>query len=458
MDLPIFFADYFGTRTLVGVIAIVHVWINHAFAVGMIPLVVGVEWWAHRTNRPEWDALAHKILGVCFIVTTSVGALTGVGIWLSTALVNPYAMGSLLRVFYWAWFSEWVVFVAEVSLILVYYLTWKRLTGQRKSRHIRIGVLLGLMSWLTMAIIVAILGFMMNPGSWLEQRDLLTGFTNPIYLPQLLFRTAAALTMAGSLALALSIAFTDRESSLQTQAIKLFSGWSLFWLVPTLIGGLAYHHVIPQAMLDNMPVAFGTQAWQDLYGKLVHLTVLAVAAVALFALWGLWQPLRANPLVWIVPVLLLTGLMGYFERTREFIRKPYAIGYYMYANGIRVDEVPHLVKTGVLANCSWTANRRVTGQNKEGAGRDLFMVLCSRCHTLNGINSVKDNLAKMYPGQTTWSSAAIESFLKNIHGARSFMPPFIGNADERAALAAVLGPRGNGRDIPPPVAVAAIDE
>ena len=157
-------------------------------------------------------------------------------------------------------------------------------------------------------------------------------------------------------------------------------------------------------------------------------------------------------------MLLLTGLMGYFERTREFIRKPYAIGYYMYANGIRVDEVPHLVKTGVLANCSWTANRRVTGQNKEGAGRDLFMVLCSRCHTLNGINSVKDNLAKMYPGQTTWSSAAIESFLKNIHGARSFMPPFIGNADERAALAAYLATLGNRRDIPPPVAVAAIDE
>jgi len=180
MDLPIYFADYFGTRTVIGVIAIIHVWVNHAFAVGMAPLIVVLEWWAHRHGREEWDELAYRILGVCFIVTTSVGALTGVGIWLSSALINPYAIGSLLRVFYWAWFTEWLVFVSEVVLILIYFLTWKRMTGARKVAHIRVGVLLAVMSWLTMAIIVGILGYMMNPGDWLQQRSLLSGFLNPI--------------------------------------------------------------------------------------------------------------------------------------------------------------------------------------------------------------------------------------------------------------------------------------
>lgn len=458
MDLPIFFADYFGTRTLIGVIAIIHVWINHAFAVGMMPLVVAVEWWAHRRNQPEWDALAYRILSVSFIVTTTVGALTGVGIWLSSALINPYAIGSLLRVFYWAWFTEWIVFVAEVALILVYFLTWKRMSGLRKSAHIRIGVLLGVMSWLTMAIIVAILGFMMNPDSWLERGDLLSAFANPIYLPQLLFRTAVALTMAGSLALALTLVFTGRDSQLRARAIRAFSGWSLFWLIPTLIGGLAYYHAIPLAMLGNMPVALSTLAWQQLYGQLVQATLAAIAAVGLFALWGIWQPQRARTLTWIVPLLLLIGLMGYFERAREFTRKPYVIGYYMYSNGIRVDDVPYLVKTGVLANSTWTQHSRVTSQNKEAAGRDLFMVLCSRCHTLNGINSIGGNLARMYPGRTTWSAAAIESFLKNIHGARPFMPPFIGTAEERGALAAYLATLANRRDIPPPVAARTISE
>ena len=456
MDLPIFFADYFGTRTLIGVIAVIHVWINHAFAVGMVPLVVGIEWWAHRKNQPEWDTLAYRILSVSFVVTTTIGALTGVGIWLSSALVNPYAIGSLLRVFFWAWFTEWIVFVSEVALILAYFLTWKRMTGLRKSAHIRVGVLLGVMSWLTMAIIVAILGFMMNPGHWLERSDLLSAFVNPIYLPQLLFRTALALTMAGSLALALTLVFTNRDSQLRTQAIRTFCGWSLFWLAPTLVGGMAYYHAIPLAMLDNMPVALGTQAWQQLYGQLVQTTFVAVAAVGLFTLWGIWQPQRARTLTWVVPLLLLIGLMGYFERAREFIRKPYVIGYYMYSNGIRVDDVPHLVKTGVLANSNWTRHRQVTSQNREDAGRDLFMVLCSRCHTLNGINSVRDNLEKMYPGRSTWSPAAIESFLKNMHGARSFMPPFIGTAEERGALAAYLATLAHRRDILPPVAARTI--
>jgi len=454
MDLPIFTTDFFGTRAFIGIIAILHVWINHAFAVGMLPLVAGVEWWAHRKNRPEWDELAYKILFVCFVVTTTVGALTGVGIWLSTALGNPYAIGSLLRVFYWAWFSEWIVFVSEISLILAYFLTWKRMTGPRKSAHVRIGVVLGVMSWLTMAVIVGILGFMMNPGAWLEQRDLLAGFVNPIYLPQLLFRTAAALAMAGSLALALTLAFTDRGSPLRAQAIRAFSGWTLFWLVPTLAGGLAYYHVIPQAMLDNMPVALGTQAWENLYGRLVQATFAAVGLVALFALWGLWKPLKANAVTWVVPVLLLTGLIGYFERAREFIRKPYVIGYYMYANGIRVGDVPYLLKTGVLANSDWTQHRQVTAQNEEAAGRDVFWVLCSRCHTLNGINSIRGNLEGLYPGQERWDPEAIESFLKNMHGARPYMPPFIGTVEERKALAAYLATLRARRDIPPPPAVA----
>jgi len=454
MDFPIFHAEFFGGRSLIAAIAILHVWINHAFAVGMIPLVVGVEWWAHRHNRPDWDDLAYKILFVCFLVTTTVGALTGVGIWLSTALVNPYAIGSLLRVFYWAWFAEWIVFVTEVSLIMAYFLTWKRMTGDRKPAHIRIGIVLGVMSWLTMAVIVAILGFMMNPGAWLEQGDLLSGVTNPIYLPQLLFRTPIAMAMAGALALALTGYFTKRGSALRAQAVRAFSGWMLFWLLPTLVGGIVYYQVIPQGMLSNMPVAFGTQAWESRFGLLVQANLTAVALIAVFALWGLWRPLKANAAVWVVPLLLLIGVMAYFERAREFIRKPYAIGYYLYANGIRTSDVPYLLKTGVLANSSWTAHRQVTEPNKVKAGRDVFMVLCSRCHTLNGVNSIRDNLSRMYQGQTAWDSAAIETFLKNMHGARPYMPPFIGTEAERAALAAYLATLKDRRDIPPPVAEA----
>ena len=104
MDFPIYHLDFFGDRMLIAFIAVVHVIINHAFAVGAMPLITLMEWWGWRKGDRDMDNLAHRILWVCFIVTTTLGALTGVGIWLSIALVNPSAIGSLIRVFFWAWF------------------------------------------------------------------------------------------------------------------------------------------------------------------------------------------------------------------------------------------------------------------------------------------------------------------------------------------------------------------
>ena len=184
MDFPVFHLDFMGNRMLIAVIAIVHVIINHAMAVGLMPLVTILEYRGFRLsmiNKDEaekWDNLAYKILFVAFVVTTSFGALTGVGIWFSVSLVNPASIGSLIRVFYGAWFTEWIVFVLEVGAIMVYFLTWKNSLSSEKAKrnHVMTGVFLSIFSWLTMAIIVAILGFMMDPGNWLNKQNLITGF------------------------------------------------------------------------------------------------------------------------------------------------------------------------------------------------------------------------------------------------------------------------------------------
>ena len=151
MDFPVFHLDFFGNRLLIATIATLHVLINHMLAVGAIPLVAFLEWRGLQSGDRRWDQLAYRLLFVCFVITTSLGALTGVGIWLSTSLVNPHAIGSLIRVFFWAWFLEWLVFVAEVLCIMVYYLTWKTF-ADRKRLHIGIGVTLAFFSWVTMAV------------------------------------------------------------------------------------------------------------------------------------------------------------------------------------------------------------------------------------------------------------------------------------------------------------------
>ena len=89
MDLPVFHLDFLNNRMLIAIIAILHVIINHAMAVGGIPLVTFLEWRGLKQRDPEWDRIAHRIMTVFFVVTTTVGALTGVGIWFSASLINP---------------------------------------------------------------------------------------------------------------------------------------------------------------------------------------------------------------------------------------------------------------------------------------------------------------------------------------------------------------------------------
>ena len=120
MDFPLFHLDLIGNRLLIAIIATLHVIISHSLGVGGIAIVAWME--KKGLQDPRWDSIAKKTLFVFFIVTTTVGAMTGVGIWLSASLVNPTAIASLIRVFFWAWFVEWIVFFTEVVLILFYYL------------------------------------------------------------------------------------------------------------------------------------------------------------------------------------------------------------------------------------------------------------------------------------------------------------------------------------------------
>ena len=285
MDFPLFHLAYFGDRTLIAVIAILHVLINHAFAVGFIPLVVVLERQAAARGDAAGDALAKRFMGVAFVLTTTIGALTGVGIWLSTALINPEAIGSLLRVFFWAWFTEWLVFISEVALILAYYLTWDQWTGPRKAAHIRLGWTLAAFSWITMAIIVAILGFMLTPGSWASERGLFSGLLNPTYLPQLAFRTPLALAMAGCVGLALSVLFTERDSDLRHRTVRFCGLWTLVFLPFAAAGLVWWWASVPADLAQNLATALATQqAAAQSYVVLWTLLGLAGIVVAVLAL------------------------------------------------------------------------------------------------------------------------------------------------------------------------------
>lgn len=436
MDFPLFHLDWAGNRILIAVIAVGHVMINHSMAVGAMPLIALIQWWGYRTGEARWDRLAYRLLGVCFIITTSLGALSGVGIWLSTSLVNPHAVGSLIRVFFWAWFSEWIVFVTEISLILAYFLTWKTWGGRNKKQHIAFGFGLAAASWLTMVIIVAILGFMMDPGSWTEQRSFWRGVINPVYLPQLMFRTPLAMIMAGLFALLLVPFFTER-GEFRHRAIRFTSVWTLAWSVPCIAGAGFYWLVIPESMKDNMAVALATQAFQNWHTAVAQILAVAAAGIVLISLWGVLKPGWLPRPMAVVPLILVFVLLGYFERVREFVRKPAVIENYMYANGIEMDKYPLLREEGVLTHATYASQRTVTPENRVEAGRDMFIIACSRCHTTRGINGVTNKLTALY-GEKPWESDIVFNYIRTMHNVRTFMPPAPGTDAELEALADYL--------------------
>jgi hypothetical protein len=290
VDFPVFHTDFFGNRMLIAVIAILHVIVNHSLAVGAAPLVTLLEWRAFRQRSEDWDKLAYKVLRVCFVITTSVGALTGVGIWFSAALINPAAIGSLIRVFFMAWLLEWAIFVLEVCLILAYFLSWQTWGRQYKRLHIALGGLLSLFSWLTMAIIVAVLGFMMHSGQWAAQQSFLSAVLNPIYLPQLAFRTPLAMAAAGLFTLFLIPFLTDRSDPVRAAAIRLVSLWTLAWMPLCLLGGWWYWGAIPDWMQQLHPVALTTMGFGDWYRQAVFFLAFSGAVILAVALWGVCFP------------------------------------------------------------------------------------------------------------------------------------------------------------------------
>ncbi|MGQ9864562.1 MAG: c-type cytochrome [Bacteroidia bacterium] len=443
-----FHLDWLNDRFLIAVIAILHVFVNHSLAVGFIPYITWLEQKGvirageNQITDSAWDDIIYKKMRVAFILTTSLGAMSGVGIWFSAALVSPSSIGSLIRVFFLGWFIEWLVFITEVILILIYYLTWKAANTSLRSkvRHIKFGWYLSLASWLTMAIIVGILGFMMDPGNWNADKTLLNGFFNPIYLPQLLFRTPTAMITAGVVGLTLATIFAKKHSEIRAQLIKYTGQWILFWTPLAIAGAVYYWNVMPAAMKANMSIAVGTQEFVQYYELLKYFILGAAFVSVLVGIISILRPWKVSFSFAAPAFLAIFAFLGIFERVREFIRKPYIIGGYMYSNLLREEDYPLYKREGILKFMTYTSVTEITQENKIEAGREVFMATCSRCHTAhqNGINSIVYVFERMYGSDKPLDEGSMAAYISNMHNARTYMPPFPGNDKELEALVAYI--------------------
>jgi hypothetical protein len=422
MNYPIWDLQYIGGGTFIAVIAILHVFISH-LAVGGGAFLWLTDLQATRKNDNALLDYVRRHTWFFLLLTMVFGGVSGVGIWFIIALVSPAATSSLIHAFVFAWAIEWVFFVGEIVALLLYHYRFDKMPQINRQR---IAFFYFLFAWLSLFVINGILSFMLTPGAWLESGNFWHGFLNPTLFPSLFFRTFIAASFAGLFGYVTAV--YSRDADFRLRLMRYCSRWLLWPLPGILLSGLWYLYALPSSTLTS---TFTQNAQSDVFILMLFaMLALLVAAGVLLA--------GRLPLAWqrrLLFVFIPAGLVwiGSFEYTREIARKPFIIADYMYSTSVRVGTQAQLDSDGFLAQARWTQIKSITADNHLAAGAELFRLQCLSCHTNGGI---RNDIRTHVDGFTT---TGIEALLSGQGKLRAYMPPFMGTAAERTALASYLG-------------------
>jgi cytochrome bd-type quinol oxidase subunit 1/mono/diheme cytochrome c family protein len=484
---------------LIAAVAIFHVFISH-FAVGGGLFLVLAERKARREGDDAFLGFVRALSRGFVLLTLVLGALTGVGIWFTIALVQPQATSALVTTFVWAWAIEWAFFATEIAAAMVYYHGWDRLSPRT---HLAVGWVYFASAWASLAVIAGILAFMLTSGDWVRTRSFVDGYFNPTYLPMVALRTSVAVGLAGLYVL-FAASFL-KDATLKARVAR----WSATrWIVPAAVlvpltllwylssaagAGVAVAETLgakaasPSALLGAI---FGAvNVGQPIVRGAARVAVLGTALLVLASL--ALVALRARRYGRLeAGLLMVLGIvsMGASEWVREGLRKPWVIDRYMFVNGVRVPApaggagpsgspaddpfaLDALARRGVLATSPWAAvpaawrpgdpafeglPARERAALEAEAGGEVFKLECAVCHTerahlgvrrlvrgkgVAAITAILDAAAKPVtadgrPGSWSDPGVRVASWL----GRR--MPPFAGTGAEKRALAVHLARLG----------------
>ncbi|MCX7966941.1 MAG: cytochrome ubiquinol oxidase subunit I [Armatimonadetes bacterium] len=431
MNYPFWEVPLIGGGMLIGVVAIVHVFIAH-FAVGgglFLPLT---EYKAYKEKDPRVLDYVKQHTIFFVLLTLVTGAITGVGIWWTIGLVHPPATRTLLLVFVWVWATEWVMFFTEITAALIYYYGWNRMSPKT---HLTVGWIYFAAAWLSLFLINGIITFMLTPGKWLQTRSLFHAFFNPTMLPSLFLRTLVAVALAGIFALVTATRLQPED--FREKMVK----WAGYWLIiPAVLMpvGLVWY----LAMVPESAFRFAVGGAAPVLQVFVAVSIMLSILVFLFSFVGTFKFARQFNLPFATLIIALAFITtGLTEWVREAIRKPYVIHGYMFSNAVKTDDIPILQKKGILVNTKWTTIPQVTRDNWRDAAKEIFRFQCASCHTLDGFNALR-------PLVYGWDENMIDQALQRLHILRGgVMPPFLGTEAERKALARWLAEiaRENGK-------------
>lgn len=406
----------------IAAVAVTHVFLAQ-FAVGGGALVLLFEWRAERRGDEALREFLQRFFTTLVLVSFVLGAVTGVGIWLTLALVAPRGLLLLVTEFHWVWAAEWAFFCLEVIAGYAYYR--HRRTLPFRSRMILVSFY-SVSAWMSLFWVNGILSFQLTPGSW-PDGTLWSAFFNPAFWPTLIGRTVAALATAGIVACVVAQGVRRIDDHDREEIVRATGPFFLPLVVMPVLAWW-FLSVVPPASRAfatgesfAMTLAFGLAA-------IFSLLFAGYVAIGLFRR----RPLMNLP-TGVLLLLLAACATGATEFVREGIRKPYLVYGHFYANGVSVDETRRMQRDGVPAFSRWPlANAESFPDDEVRRGRRVYETLCGSCHTAAGrVNSLLVHTAH-------WDDAMLRTNLASLHLLKPFMPPFGGNDDDLQGLIAYL--------------------
>jgi mono/diheme cytochrome c family protein len=400
---------------LIALVAITHVLVSH-FAIGGGAYLVVTEHRAYRRGDEAMLDYVRRHSQFFALLTLVYGAVTGVGIWFTIGLVSPEATSSLIHTFVWAWAIEWVFFFVEIAAAIIYAKSWDTLS---RKAHLTIGWIYFVAAWMSLFFINGIITYQLTPGRWLQTHNFWDGFFNPTFLPSLFARSAVGLLIAGCFGL---ITLPRRDDAARESLARWAGGWTLAGAVTFPLCLWWYFAALP---------GFSKAYFSGNFKALTHgvrggvgFLVLIVVLTLMFAVW---KPRALRAPVTAVIVLSCLGVMGASEYMREWVRKPWVIQSYVYANDVRASSVDTLVADGVAKHAKFLGFDEQSAQR----GRELFVLQCGACHSVSGYRGMARRVAG-------WDAEFAKEMLAHIEVTKGAMPRFGGNEQDRMALGAYL--------------------
>lgn len=432
MEYPIWQLTTLGGGFWIALIATLHVYVAH-FAVGGGLFLVLTERAAYKSNNIHLLEYAKKHTRFFLLLTMAFGAVSGVAIWFTVALLAPQATITLIHQFVFGWAAEWVCFLGEIIALIIYYYTWD--TMDRRD-HMIVGWLYFLFGFFSLFLINGIIGFMLTPGDWIKTKDFWDGFFNPTFWPQLVFRTFFTAVCAGLFGFVTATRIKDEPTRFVT--VRTCAVWTVAGVIAVAASGFWYVSSLPPAQHELFALKSHRVSdfmnWFWIFGSLTLVGGLVLA----------FRMPRAMSFPLALVVLVAgQGLFGSFEFIREAARKPYLIWDHTYSNSIVKAHVPVINQKGAIASSKWAPPEirdGITEANHVAVGEFLYQLECASCHSIGGpMNEIRQR-TEQYDVQ------GMDAFLAGMGKLNKYMPPFVGTEEERMVLARYIAVELNGKE------------